>query len=172
MIMKTNNPNFIIRNATVKDCKLIYEFIMELATFEKLAHEVVTDVETLENNLFGENQYAKVVIGEYKAVPVSFALYFHNFSTFLGKPGLYLEDLYVKPEMRGKGLGKILLAFLAKTAIEKGCGRFEWWVLDWNEPAINFYKSIGAKPMDEWTVNRVSGNDLIELAQSFNLEKS
>ena len=170
--MKTNNPHYIIRQATVDDCKLIYEFILELATFEKLAHEVVTDVETLKNNLFGENQYAKVVIGEYNDIPVSFALYFHNFSTFLGKPGLYLEDLYVKPEMRGKGMGKIMLAYLAKTAIDSGCGRFEWWVLDWNKSAINFYKSIGAEPMDDWTVNRVSGKNLIELAQLFDHKKS
>ena len=168
MIMKTNNPNFIIRNATIDDCQLIYEFIMELATFEKLAHEVVTDVETLKNSLFGEQQYAKVVIGEYKNIPVSFALYFHNFSTFIGKPGLYLEDLYVKPEMRGNGLGKIMLAYLAKTAIDLGCGRFEWWVLDWNKPAIDFYKSLGAKPMDEWTVNRVTGDALSKLANQFN----
>ncbi|MCF6319779.1 MAG: GNAT family N-acetyltransferase [Proteobacteria bacterium] len=165
--MKTNNPNFVIRNATIDDCKLIYEFILELAVFEKLAHEVVTDVKTLENNLFGENKYAQVVIGEYNNIPVSFALYFHNFSTFLGKPGLYLEDLYVKPNMRGKGLGKIMLAYLAKTAIDTGCGRFEWWVLDWNKSAVDFYQSLGAEPMDEWTVNRVSGDALTKLTNEF-----
>ena len=165
--MKTKNKNFTIRRATIEDCPLILEFIKELANYEKLAHEVVTDVETLESSLFGENPYAKVVIGEYKGQAVGFALYFHNFSTFLGKPGLYLEDLYVKPQMRGKGLGKIMLAYLAKTAVDLGCGRFEWWVLDWNKPAIAFYKSLGAKPMDEWTVNRVTGEALVKLADTF-----
>lgn len=163
--MKTKNKDFIIREATKEDCGLILDFIKQLAEYEKLAHEVVTDVATLEKNLFGKSPYAKVVIGEYKSKPVSFALYFHNFSTFLGKPGLYLEDLYVKPEMRGKGLGKIMLAYLAKTAIDLGCGRFEWWVLDWNKPAIDFYKSLGAEPMDDWTVNRVTGDKLLKLAE-------
>ena len=165
--MKTKNKNFIIRQASKEDCALILEFIKELASYEKLAHEVVTDVETLEESLFGENRYAKVVIGEYQGQAVSFALYFHNFSTFIGRPGLYLEDLYVKPEMRGKGLGKIMLAYLAKTAVDLGCGRFEWWVLDWNISAIEFYKSLGAKPMDEWTVNRVTGDALMQLAKEF-----
>ena len=165
--MKIKNKNFIIRQASKEDCALILEFIRELAAYEKLAHEVVTDVAILEQSLFGEKPYAKVVIGEYKNKAVSFALYFHNFSTFLGKPGLYLEDLYVRPEMRGKGLGKIMLAYLAKTAIDLGCGRFEWWVLDWNISAIEFYKSLGAKPMDEWTVNRVTGQALEKLAKLF-----
>ena len=165
--MKTKNNDFIIRPATKEDCGLILDFIIELATYEKLAHEVVTDLVTLEKSLFGETAYAKVVIGEYKNKPVSFALYFHNFSTFLGKPGLYLEDLYVKPEMRGKGLGKIMLTYLAKTAIDLGCGRFEWWVLNWNKSAIEFYKSLGAEPMDEWTVNRVTGQALEKLAKFF-----
>jgi len=165
--MKTKNKNFIIRPAIKEDCSLILDFIMELATYEKLAHEVVTDVTTLEESLFGETSYAKVVIGEYKNKPVSFALYFHNFSTFLGRPGLYLEDLYVKSEIRGKGLGKIMLSYLAKIAVNLNCGRFEWWVLDWNKPAIRFYKTIGAESMTEWTVNRVSGDNLIKLAQEF-----
>ncbi len=165
--MKTKNNDFIIRPATKEDCGLILDFIIELAIYEKLAHEVVTDLVTLEKSLFGETAYAKVVIGEYNNKPVSFALYFHNFSTFLGKPGLYLENLYVKPEMRGKGLGKIMLAYLAKTAIDLGCGRFEWWVLNWNKSAIEFYKSLGAEPMDEWTVNRVTGQALEKLAKFF-----
>ncbi len=172
MNIKTRNKDFIIRKSTIDDCELILSFIKELAEYEKLTHEVVTDVETLKQSLFGKIPYAKVVIGEYKNIPVSFALYFHNFSTFLGKPSLYLEDLYVTSEMRGKGLGKILLAYLAKTATDQGCGRFEWWVLDWNKSAIIFYKSIGAEPMDEWTVNRVKGKDLIKLAGLFNKEKS
>ena len=109
--------------------------------------------------------HAKVLIGEYNGVAVSFALYFHNFSTFLGRPGIYLEDLYVQPTMRGKGLGKILLGYLASHAIELNCGRLEWWVLDWNKPAIDFYQSLGAQPMDEWTVNRVAGEALGKLAK-------
>lgn len=165
--MNTKNKNFTIRLAVKQDCKLILHFIKELAGYEKLAHEVVADVATLESTLFGENPYAKVVIGDYMGKPEAFALYFHNYSTFLGRPGLYLEDLYVNPQMRGKGLGKIMLAFLAKTAVDLNCGRFEWWVLNWNQPAIDFYQSIGAKPMDDWTVNRVTGADLSKLADSF-----
>ena len=121
--------------------------------------------DTLKESLFGDIPHAKVIIGEYNGVAVSFALYFHNFSTFLGRPGIYLEDLYVQPNMRGKGLGKILLGYLAFIAIELKCGRLEWWVLDWNKPAIDFYQSLGAKPMDEWTVNRVTGEALDKLAQ-------
>lgn len=161
----TCDPNFVIRPATVEDTSLILDFIKELAEYEKLLHEVVTDEATLKNSLFGETPYAKVVIGEYQGKPVSFALYFHNFSTFLGRPGIYLEDLYVQPQMRGKGLGKILLGYLASLAIELNCGRLEWWVLDWNKPAIEFYKSLGAQPMDEWTVNRVTGDALDKLAK-------
>lgn len=161
----TRDPNFVIRTATVEDTSLILDFIKELAKYEKLLHEVVTDEATLKNSLFGETPYAKVVIGEYQGKPVSFALYFHNFSTFLGRPGIYLEDLYVQPQMRGKGLGKILLGYLASLAIELNCGRLEWWVLDWNKPAIEFYKSLGAQPMDEWTVNRVTGRALDKLAK-------
>lgn len=110
---------------------------------------------------------AEVIIGEYDGEPVGFALFFHNFSTFLGRPGIYLEDLYIRPEMRGRGYGKTLLVFLAKLAKERNCGRFEWWCLDWNEPSINFYKSIGAIPMDEWTVYRVTGQALDDLADEF-----
>ncbi|MEP1446677.1 MAG: GNAT family N-acetyltransferase [Paraglaciecola sp.] len=165
MSTKTRDPNFIIRAATIEDTSLILGFIKELAEYEKLLNEVVTDEVTLKNSLFGETPYAKVVIGEYQGKPVSFALYFHNFSTFLGRPGIYLEDLYVQPEMRGKGLGKILLGYLASLAIELNCGRLEWWVLDWNKPAIDFYQSLGAQSMDEWTVNRVTGGALDKLAK-------
>jgi GNAT superfamily N-acetyltransferase len=160
----TRDSNFIIRSATIEDTALILRFIQELADYEKLLHEVVADEATLKESLFGDTPYAKVVIGEYAGKPVSFALYFHNFSTFIGRPGIYLEDLYVQPNMRGKGLGKILLGYLASAAIELNCGRLEWWVLDWNKPAIDFYQSLGAKTMDEWTVNRVTGEALDKLA--------
>ncbi|MCB0360680.1 MAG: GNAT family N-acetyltransferase, partial [Bdellovibrionales bacterium] len=138
-----------------------------LAEYERLSHEVVSSEADLAEALFGERPYAEVVIGEYKQSPVSFALFFHNYSTFVGKPGLYLEDLYVKPEMRGKGFGKVMLAYLARLARERGCGRFEWSVLDWNEPALQFYRSIGAVPMDEWTVQRLDGSALEQLADTF-----
>ena len=155
---------FLIREAQASDCPLILDFIKELATYEKLLHEVVADLPTLKKHLFSENPYAKVIIAEYEDEPVGFALYFHNFSNFLGKPGIYLEDLYVRPNFRGKGFGKQLLSYLAKKAIQLNCGRLEWWVLNWNEPAINFYKSLGAESMDEWTVNRVTGEALNQLA--------
>lgn len=161
----TRDPHFIIRPATIDDTALILQFIKELADYENLLHEVVADEATLKYSLFGETPHAKVVIGEYSGEPVSFALYFHNFSTFLGRPGIYLEDLYVQPHMRGKGLGKILLGYLATLAKELNCGRLEWWVLDWNKPAVDFYRSLGAEAMDEWTVNRVAGGDLDKLAE-------
>jgi GNAT superfamily N-acetyltransferase len=165
MSSQTCDPSFTIRSATIKDTALILKFIRELADYEKLLHEVVADEATLKESLFGATPHAKVIIGEYQGVAVSFALYFHNFSTFLGRPGIYLEDLYVQPTMRGKGLGTILLGYLASVAIELKCGRLEWWVLDWNKPAVDFYESLGAKPMDEWTVNRVTGDALNKLAK-------
>lgn len=165
MSTQTRDPHFVIRPAVIQDTALILQFIKELADYEKLLHEVVADEDTLRKSLFGETPHAKVVIGEYDGKPVSFALYFHNFSTFLGRPGIYLEDLYVQPDMRGKGLGKILLGYLATLAKELNCGRLEWWVLDWNKPAIDFYQSLGAQPMDEWTVNRVTGEALDKLAK-------
>lgn len=165
MSIQTCDPNFTIRSATIEDTALILRFIQELANYEKLLHEVVADEATLKESLFGDTPHAKVVIGEYNGKPVSFALYFHNFSTFIGRPGIYLEDLYVQPNMRGKGLGKILLGYLASVAIELNCARLEWWVLDWNKPAIDFYQSLGAQPMDEWTVNRVTGEALNKLAK-------
>ncbi len=153
-----------IRKARKSDVPLILHFIKELANYEKLLHEVTATVDLLEANLFGEKSVAEVVIASFEGKDVGFALYFHNFSTFVGKPGIYLEDLYVSPEYRGKGFGKILLKYLANLAVERDCGRLEWWVLDWNESAIDFYKSLGAKPMDEWTVFRVTGEDLVKLA--------
>ncbi|MDF2690843.1 MAG: family N-acetyltransferase [Gammaproteobacteria bacterium] len=158
--------NFSIKHAVKEDVALILSFIKELAEFEKLAHEVVATEAILSESLFGSRPYAEAIIAYVNQMPVGFALFFHNFSTFLGRPGLYLEDLFVKPEARGLGIGLKMLSYLAKLAKERNCGRFEWWVLDWNSPAIEFYKRIGARPMDEWTVFRVSGDQLEQLAQS------
>ncbi len=157
-----------IRPATPTDLPLIAQFIRDLAEYEKLAHEVRFDEAVLGDRLFGQNAggrpYAEVLIGEINGAPQGFALFFHNFSTFEGKPGVYLEDLFVRPEARGTGLGKALLKRLAGIAIERDCARLEWWVLDWNDPAIAFYKKLGAKPMDEWTTFRVDGDALTTLA--------
>ena len=155
-----------IREATEEDVPLILSLIRELAEYEKLSDEVVATEDGLRDSLFGERRYAEVLIAEHGGAPAGFALFFHNFSTFLGKPGLYLEDLYVKPAFRGAGIGKKLLVRLASLAMGRGCGRLEWWVLDWNEPAIGFYRSVGAEPMDDWTVYRVSGSALEDLASS------
>ncbi|MBA2375271.1 MAG: GNAT family N-acetyltransferase [Actinomycetota bacterium] len=153
-----------IRFATEADIPLILAFIKELAEYERLSHEVVATEETLRETLFGERRVAEVLLGYADGSPVAFALFFHNFSTFLGRPGIYLEDLFVRPEHRGLGFGKEMLRYLARIARERNCGRLEWWVLDWNESAIQFYKSLGAAPMDEWTVYRVAGDALDELA--------
>lgn len=158
------HTEFSVRMAIEADVPLILQFIKELAEYEKLLDEVVATEQLLRETLFGERCNAEVIIGEFEGKPVAFALFFHNFSTFLGRPGIYLEDLYVKPEYRGKGLGKKLLKYLANLCKERKCGRLEWWVLDWNSDAIEFYKSIGARPMDEWTVFRVTGDDLDSLA--------
>lgn len=163
MRMNTNLDDFTLRFAEAKDVALILEFIKELAIYEKMLAEVVATEEVLLESLFERNM-AEVIIGEYKEKPVAFALFFHNFSTFLGKPGIYLEDLYVRPEMRGKGIGNTMLSFLAKLAVQRNCGRLEWSCLDWNEPSIQFYKHIGAVPMDDWTVYRVQDEKLETLA--------
>jgi GNAT superfamily N-acetyltransferase len=155
-----------LRFADVNDVPLILGFIKELAEYEKMSNEVVATEEDLRNSLF-ERKMAEVIIAEYDLRSVGFALFFHNFSTFLGRPGIYLEDLFIKPEMRGKGIGKMILAYLAKLAIERKCGRLEWWCLDWNEPSIQFYKKLGAVPMDDWTVYRVTDQALENLAQVF-----
>lgn len=155
---------FTIRVATEADVPLITRFIRELAEYERLAHEVVATEEKVRESVFGERRHAEVLIAEENGEPAGFALFFHNYSTFLAKPGLYLEDLYVRPELRGKGYGKALLARLATIARERDCGRFEWAVLNWNEPAIQFYRSLGALPMNHWTVYRVTGDSLDELA--------
>jgi GNAT superfamily N-acetyltransferase len=148
------------------DLPLIAALIRDLAEFEKLSHEVRFDEEVLGRKLFGERPYAEVLIGEIDGTAQGFALFFHNFSTFEGRPGIYLEDLYVRPEARGTGLGKAMLRHLAALALERDCARLEWWVLDWNAPAIGFYRSIGALPMDEWTVMRMDGEALAELASA------
>jgi GNAT superfamily N-acetyltransferase len=157
-------PMLSIRFATADDLPLIAQFIRDLAAYEKLAHEVRFDEAGLGQRLFGPRPYAEVLIGEIDGVAQGFALFFHNFSTFEGKPGIYLEDLFVRPEARGSGLGKALLKRLAALAVERDCARLEWWVLDWNTPSIGFYKALGAKPMDEWTVFRVDGAALENLA--------
>jgi len=153
-----------IRNATPADVTLILSFIRELAEYEKLVHEVVATEADLRESLFGAHPAAECLIVESSGKPGGFALFFHNFSTFLGKPGLYLEDLYVKPELRGQGVGRRLLAHLARLAVSRGCERFEWAVLDWNEPAIRFYQGLGARMLEEWRINRVTGDALAKLA--------
>lgn len=167
MSIPTNIDLFSLRIAEVKDVPLILDFIRKLADYEHLSHEVVVTEENLEKYLFGEEKVAEVILGYEGEVPVGFALFFHNFSTFLGKPGIYLEDLFVLKEYRGKGYGKSLLTYLARLALERDCGRLEWAVLDWNEPAIEFYESLGATLMNEWIVNRVSGESLDKLAEMF-----
>lgn len=166
-LIDTKLKDFKLRFAEQKDVSLILEFIRELAEYEKMLHEVVATEEVLNESLF-DRKIAEVIIGEWRNKPVSFALFFYNFSTFLGKPGIYLEDLYVKPEMRGQGIGRIMLSFLAKLALERKCGRLEWWCLDWNEPSIQFYKNLGAVPMEDWTVYRVSDEGLDRLAGKLN----
>ena len=153
-----------IRPAKVNDCALILSFIRELAVYEKLEHELIATPEILAETLFGPKPYAEVLIAEFESKPVGYALFFHSFSTFNGRPGIYLEDVYVQPALRGKGIGKELMSYLAKLAIARKCARFEWSVLDWNAPSIAFYRSIGAQPMDGWTVQRVTGPALEALA--------
>lgn len=155
-----------LRVAKEEDVALILGFIRELAEYEELLDEVAATEEILRESLF-IRKASQVIIAEYNNEPVGFALFFYNFSTFLGKSGIYLEDLYVRPKMRGKGIGKTLLAYLAKLSVDRNCGRFEWWCLDWNQSSIDFYKSIGAIPMDEWTVFRVHNDELTKLANKF-----
>ena len=158
------NSRVSLRFATPADTDLILEYIKGLAEYEKLAHEVVADEDGLRNTLFGDRPAAEVVLADMDGNPAGFAIFFHSFSTLLGRQGLYLEDLYIKPELRGHGIGKALLSRLAAIAVERGCGRFEWSVLDWNESAIRFYENLGAKAMEGWTVFRVTGEALLSLA--------
>ena len=154
----------MIRPATVKDTAVICQLIRDLAEYERLSHEVVLDENRLREHLFGPRPFAHVLIAEDGGATIGFAFYFYTYSTFLGRPGIYLEDLFVRPEFRGKGHGKALLARLASKAVEEGCGRVEWAVLNWNEPSIQFYKSLGAEPKNEWTIYRLSGKSLHDLA--------
>ena len=159
IIPETVLEDFNIRFAIEADVPTILNFIRELAEYEHLSHEVKATEDLLHEYIFRQKK-VEVIIGEYQQRPIGFALFFHNFSTFLSRPGIYLEDLYVKPEMRGKGFGKAMLAYLSKLVEERDYGRLEWSCLDWNEPSIRFYKSLGAKPMDEWTVYRIQ-RDLV-----------
>ncbi|MBN1221301.1 MAG: GNAT family N-acetyltransferase [Anaerolineae bacterium] len=165
--ISTRIPKLTLRFAEEADVPLILAFVKKLAEYEKRLPEVVADETTLRESLFGRRQVAEVIFADYNHEPVGFALFFHNFSTFLGRIGIYVEDIYVEPELRGKGIGRTMLAYLARLAEERQCGRLEWWVLDWNEAAIDFYKKVGAVPQDEWTTYRVSGDALSRLAQEF-----
>ena len=156
--------NFEIRYATEKDAALILEFIRGIAEYEKMSDEVVATEELLQEWIF-EKKKAEVIFAVENGVEVGFALFFHNFSTFVGRAGLYLEDLFVKVEHRGKGYGKALLKELARIAVERGCGRMDWVCLDWNQPSIDFYRSLGAVPMDEWTIYRLTGDTLKAVAE-------
>ena len=157
---------FTIRPATVADVPTILELIRALATYERAPDEVSATEEILKETLFGKKPAAEVLLLFENEVAAGFAVFFHNFSTWLGRPGVYLEDLFVRPEHRGKGYGRALLVHLAKIARERNCGRLEWAVLDWNEPAIQFYRKLGAKPMDEWTVFRLTRDGIAKLADS------
>jgi len=166
MSQTEDTAKFNIRATNASDCALILTFIKELAEYEKLSHEVVATESQLQKTLFGEKPDAEVLIGEFENSPVAYALFFHNYSTFTGRPGIYLEDVYVKPEMRGRGFGKSIMQHIAKLAVARDCSRFEWSVLDWNEPSIKFYRSIGATAMKGWTVQRMDGNALTDFASS------
>jgi GNAT superfamily N-acetyltransferase len=159
------NEHILLRFAEKKDVSLILEFIRGLAEYEHLLDMMAATEADLSRYIFDEKK-AEVLIGEYDGQPAGFTLFFHNFSTFVGRPGIYIEDLFVKPEFRGKGLGKMLLVYTAKIALERNCARLEWACLDWNEPSIQFYKSQGAQPLSEWTAYRVSGEGLQNLAGS------
>lgn len=158
-------PDLVIRYAESKDCAAILGFIRELAEYEKLLHEVVADEAQLRATLFGVRPAAEVLLAELGGAAVGFALFFQSYSTFLGRPGLYLEDLFVQPASRGKGIGLALMSALARIATQRNYGRFEWAVLDWNEPALGFYKALGAVPNAEWTVQRLTGTPLTALAE-------
>jgi GNAT superfamily N-acetyltransferase len=163
--------DFAIRSARVEDVPIILQLIRDLATYERAPNEVTATEEHLVDVLFGEKPVAEVLLAFEGKSPVGFAVFFHNFSTWLGRPGLYLEDLFVKPEKRGKGYGHALLVDLAKIARDRGCGRMEWAVLNWNDPAIQFYRKLGARPLDEWTVFRLTRDGIAELAKSESIAK-
>ncbi len=159
-------PGFGLRKAQAADVPLILRFIEGLAEFERLSDECVATEDALRKTLFGDRPSAEVLLAYYESIPVGFALFFHTYSTFLAKPGIYLEDLFVVPDWRGRGFGRAMLTYLAGVAVERGCGRLEWSVLDWNEDAIRFYRRLGAAPLDEWTTFRLTGEPLAELART------
>lgn len=161
--LTTSHPDVSLRFAVQDDCSLILSFIRSLAVHSKLAHEVVATEDSLRTHLFGDRPIAEAIIAEYKSVPVGYVLFFYNFSTFLGRPGLYIEDLFVNQDCRGQGIGKQLLASVAQVAVQRGCGRLEWGVLDWDDLTVRMYTSIGAQRMEEWTMVRVSGPALASL---------
>ena len=160
----TEAPRFEIKAATESDVPIIFCFIKKLAAYERLSHEMVATEERLRRTLFGGRRTAEVAIAYEATQPVGFVLFFHNYSTFLARPGLYIEDLFIEEDYRGRGYGRALLLYVARLAKERGCGRLEWSVLDWNQPAIDFYKKLGAVPLNEWTVFRVTGQGLDKLA--------
>jgi len=165
MIRQAAQEQLNIRPARIEDSSLILKLILELADYERLADEVTASAETIEENLFGENPCAEVLIGEIDNQPVGYALFFGTFSTFTGKPGVYLEDIFIRPDWRNRGFGKALLQRIAALALERGCARLEWSVLDWNQPAIDFYRSLGATPLSEWIGQRLTGAALKSVAQ-------
>lgn len=166
MATSTDLSSFQIRAATNSDVPVILSFIKKLADYERLSHEVVASEKILRETLFGRRRTAEVAIGYFKRKPVGFVIFFHNYSTFLGRPGIYIEDLFVDEEFRRRGFGGAFLRYVARLAQERQCGRLEWSVLDWNEPAINFYKRLGAAAMGEWTVFRLTGDSLAKLGAS------
>jgi GNAT superfamily N-acetyltransferase len=166
-MIETRIAGLSLRLATANDVPQILSFIRQLAEYERLLDMVVADEAKLSATLFGEKAYAEVVIADYQGKPAGFALFFHNYSTFLAKPGIYLEDLFVDPALRGLGIGKALITYLATLAVERDCGRLEWAVLDWNQPAIDFYQSLGAQMQLDWRLNRVSGETLQAMASMF-----
>ena len=170
MQAKINPADFTIREANENDADLIYGFIMEMAAYEKETDEVEASVEKIRNTICSK-RFAEGLIGEYQGIAVAYAVFFYSYSTYLGKPGIYLEDLYVKQEYRGAGFGKTILAFLAKTALERGCERFDWSCLDWNEPSIKFYKKMGAEALSNRTIYRLHGDALVKMAHSGDVQK-
>jgi len=162
--MTETRPAFRIERATERDVPLILRLIKDLAEYERMSDEVVATEQGLRESLFGARPAAEVIIAYAGDTPAGFALFFHNYSTFLGRRGLYLEDLFVLPAFRSRGVGRRLLSYLARLAVERKCGRLEWWVLDWNESAIRFYQSLGAIPMNDWTVYRLTGDALHRVA--------
>ncbi|KAF0094750.1 MAG: N-acetyltransferase Ats1 [Puniceicoccaceae bacterium 5H] len=164
MRIATSIPELALRAAGPEDVDTILELVRGLAEYEHLEHEVVATPEALRETLFGERRYAEVVLAEWEGQPAGFSLFFHNYSTFLAKPGIYIEDIFVLPAYRGRGCGSALLRFVAAIAVERDCGRLEWAVLNWNDPAIAFYRANGALPLEEWTTQRVTGQALVDLA--------